>query len=244
MLFNTKSKIHAVVESALWFDVGAGLCGIEPECVDVPPDIIKRAALIRPVPGPPGLGGPVDLGAFTNDCATQAPSFPTGRDEAIADDGVGILAGVQSTTARRNARRVAFAAAVWDCPDKPVVTPAIVEWSCRLVERGVAEFAGHTKVQENDEGRRTVRAKVLEAVGKTRRHGLLKSRIPTEVRAYRELKLKARGDIIEALVEDGEVVSIAGLRHSTRLYLPGYAPAVNQGDGKSGPTTQLALVRG
>lgn len=220
-MFNTRSAIHALVASALWFDV-ADVRGTarwaEPESHPTPEWIVQRACTIGP-----GLATTL-FAASIVDTASMVPQFQPGRDGLVGEDVLELANhGLPSDSGRRNARRLAFAVAAWENPQSPHVTVSLMRWAISLVVRGAAEMQAHRVVQENDEGKRSVRAKVLEAIAKTKRLGMYKSDLPTVVGAYRELDGDARDKIIGMLIEDREICQGQGRRGAIRLYGARYA---------------------
>ena len=247
-LFNGRSAASKLIEGAMWFDVGVvqgGARRAEVEHIAIADWVVARAVQVRPEKGGPECvkGNLQDV--FT-DCATEPPHFTLGRDGTLCDEALAILGDGELGVAdvefkdhdRRNARRIAVAVAAWDSPDSPSVTAEVVAWARRLVERGIVERVAHDKKQANDDGRRSVRAKVLEAVEKAGQTGLLRSRLPGVIRSYRDLDLAAREKIVEALHADEDLFTISGPRGAPKLYA---AKFVQIGaSGKVRPLTSAA----
>jgi hypothetical protein len=120
--------------------------------------------------------------------------------------------------AYQNMRRMAVALAAWANPQSPVVTAAILDWCAGYVLCHTREHLATVRMLGSDEGKVSVAQKLLAIIHKSGPAGISRGKLHCYCRAFKQLPVDKRAEIIEQMMEDGDVEEvIIGSRKSKVL---------------------------
>lgn len=177
-----------------------------------PEDAIARIRALRGLPDQDGDFDPAALFGEISELVptmrvvdfTAAPASSRYADLAALSDDMRHRPLLQGS--RGLLRRVAAVLAVFEQPESPVVTPAMLDWAAHLVawsSKGIIQ-ASHTGAGED--GKSSTYEKVLAYIGKAGPGGIKNRDLISRCKPFRNLGNEARLALLDQLIDDGEVV--------------------------------------
>jgi hypothetical protein len=117
--------------------------------------------------------------------------------------------------ARVSMRRIAIALAAWANPEQPVVTPDIMAWTGRFVVARLDEFLRRFNlVSTAEDGKQSVYQLALAVIDGEGKRGANFEKVRVGCYQFRQLSKEKRHELIELLVEDGEIQEVTRGRKS------------------------------
>lgn len=126
--------------------------------------------------------------------------------------------------AKNNFRRLCIALAAWNNPAHPLITRPIAEWAAGYMLHHSKASIDRTSALLND-GNVDVGQKIVHKVMASGMEGLSAREIAHQIWAYKKLDEDARAQLLQKLVNDGDIVSGSptGTKRSLRYYSPQFA---------------------
>lgn len=112
-------------------------------------------------------------------------------------------------TAVDAARRIANALAPWRDPAAPVATREVMDWAAAYVIRLMGDWLEEYDTLGTDDGIVGIGQKVVAAVRDRKGAGIPRGRLHAYCRAYKQLGKDRRAQVLDALLEDGDLVEFA-----------------------------------
>lgn len=199
----------------------------------VPVELISRMRQVRDLPNLEDGELDTDLSRiFGDNCSVMNPRLM----DVMGDYGDYDAAFNALSTDRRmlpiirgakvNFRRLCIALAAWNNPAHPMITRPIAEWTAGYMLHHSKASIDCTGSLIND-GTVDVGQKITQKVMASGIDGLSAREIAHQVWAYKKLDEDARAQLLQKLVNDGDIVSGSptGAKRSLRYYAPQFAKA-------------------
>lgn len=230
VLFNTRSSLPGLLAQSTYVDAGTEAPATVP-ATSVAPHVIEHIRRIcRPAESM--------LAAALDGCGGVAPNLITMRAAPTS----AALAHT-SETERRTALRVAAAIAAWEQPEAPAVDAAVLEWAAEFARRGWQAFAKARQYEWHEDGRRDAYDDALAAIAKRETAGMPIGELPNFCRSYRRMARDKRDELVNLLIEDRQIIRVAGPRGGQVLVAAAFAPVDGLDGASSGSGTVTPLIR-
>ena len=186
----------------------------DPEPSPVPNWLIDHLRNVRRLPAG---SNDLDLASIFNGNAETLPNVQMVRFTARPDEhyprfaaiGVRKEARPLVQAARVNLRRLCVTLAAWANPADPEVTRQISDWAADFISDRLEESLATLRlVGGSDDGKLSAYQESLEAIFKAGSDGLPESGIPRASNRFRALSKDKRLELIDLLIEDGQVAEV------------------------------------
>lgn len=180
---------------------------------DLPFPVALRTQ-VRAVRRLPTGGGELSMQDLFGAQPWLKPNLVRVHSERSFDEHAAAIRGVSADPRHRvlligaveNARRMTNALAPWRDPVTPVVTRDIMDWVTSYVIGLVRDWLDQFDLFGNDDGRIDVSQRVLAVITERKTAGVPRGKLHMSCRSYRNLHTDKRKAVIEALLEDGDLV--------------------------------------
>ena len=105
-------------------------------------------------------------------------------------------------------RRVAALLAIWRNPETPVVTDEDLDYAFNYVSESNQLIIDRLKILSNDDGKLTTQQRVMQIISKSGPDGITVTKLRDSCRAFKKLCGDDRTDLIDQMVEDGDIVEM------------------------------------
>jgi hypothetical protein len=183
---------------------------------------------LRAVRGMPQGDGDLPLSELFGNSAEIAPTMATVRFETEPSEFYDQIAVRQSgdtirsftRSAHAQFRRLCTLLAACDNPLQPFATREIMEWAATFVAHRLAESVRALRWRgSGEDGRQPAILAVLETINKAGPDGLSETAIGRACYQFRKLKPADRQQILQALIEDEEIVSMRAANGRGSIYV-------------------------
>ncbi|NYT81430.1 bifunctional DNA primase/polymerase [Alcaligenaceae bacterium] len=188
----------------------------DPQPSETPDWLIKHLTDIRRLTA---TGAEHDLSTIFNGNAGLVPTAYTVKFQARPEEhyprfdqlSTSRMARPVVHAARVNLRRLACVLAVWENPQEPVATRAIMDWSADFVAGALNEsLLALRLLGGSEDGKVSEQQKVLAAIVEAGSEGVSEAQLARYCWAYKRLPREKRNDLIDTLIQDEDIFAVKG----------------------------------